>query len=73
MEGSGVATIDGIEHEVEPGCTIFVPGDAEHGIRNTGTTDLRWLYVFPTSNFADVVYMFSHEQQPGTAGKDLSL
>lgn len=41
------------------GSTVFIPGNAEHGIVNTGSRDLRWFYVFPTGAFGDVVYRFS--------------
>ena len=54
-------SIDGKDYSVEGGCSIFVPGDAEHGIRNEGEEELRWFYVFPTAAFGDVVYRFSDE------------
>jgi oxalate decarboxylase/phosphoglucose isomerase-like protein (cupin superfamily) len=38
---------------------VFIPGDAEHGIRNSGAIVLRFVYVFPTNSFADVEYRFS--------------
>jgi oxalate decarboxylase/phosphoglucose isomerase-like protein (cupin superfamily) len=41
---------------------VFIPGDAEHCIWNTGQEeDLTWLYVFATDKFQDVVYRFSDE------------
>jgi oxalate decarboxylase/phosphoglucose isomerase-like protein (cupin superfamily) len=46
---------------VNAGSTVFIPGNAEHGIVNTGSGDLRWFYVFPTSAFGDVVYRFSEK------------
>ncbi|KIM99310.1 hypothetical protein OIDMADRAFT_20016 [Oidiodendron maius Zn] len=40
-----------------------ISGDAEHGVRNhTSNKDFRWLYVFPTSSFEDVVYRWSDEK-----------
>lgn len=56
--GTGVLTIDGVETAVGPGSTAFIPGDAEHGIRNVGADTLRVFYVFPTDRFADVIYRF---------------
>ena len=38
---------------------IFIPGDAEHAIRNTGDGVLRVFYAFATDRFSDVVYRFS--------------
>lgn len=50
--------IDGAKFAVRKGSTVFIPGDAEHGIRNVGEGVLRWFYVFPTGGFGDVVYRF---------------
>ncbi|OJJ02172.1 hypothetical protein ASPVEDRAFT_41652 [Aspergillus versicolor CBS 583.65] len=59
--GSGVVVIDGTEHVVSKGAVVFIPGDAEHGVRNEGEESLEWFYVFPTAGFGDVVYRFSRE------------
>jgi mannose-6-phosphate isomerase-like protein (cupin superfamily) len=58
-EGTGILTIDGVERAVRPGQAVFIPGNAEHGIRNGGASILRLFYVFPTARFSDVVYRFS--------------
>jgi hypothetical protein len=40
--------VDGVAHDVEKGSAVFIPGDAEHGVRNEGAEELKWLYVcFP--------------------------
>lgn len=44
--GSGLVTVDGIEKHVAPGEAVFIPGDAEHGLKNTGSDLLRVFYVF---------------------------
>ena len=62
LEGEGEVTIDGVTSRVEAGSTVFIPGDAEHGMVNTGTGVLRCFYVFPTGAFGDVVYRFSNEE-----------
>ncbi|OOQ82404.1 cupin domain-containing protein [Penicillium brasilianum] len=59
LEGEGEVTIDGVASKVNAGSTVFIPGNAEHGIVNTGSGDLRWFYVFSTGAFGDVVYRFS--------------
>jgi mannose-6-phosphate isomerase-like protein (cupin superfamily) len=69
ISGKGIMSIDGKEYSVEGGSSIFIPGDAEHGIRNEGVEDLRWFYVFPTGAFSDVVYRFSHEITPDVSKK----
>ena len=59
LEGEAAVTIDGTTHAVGPGACVFIPASAEHGIRNSGETRVRFLYVFPTNAFSDVVYRFS--------------
>lgn len=63
LEGEGEVTIDGVTSRIEAGCTVFIPGNAEHGVVNTGSGELRCFYVFPTGGFGDVVYRFSEEEQ----------
>ena len=58
VEGTGILTIDGVERTVSAGAAVFIPGDAEHGIRNESDALLRLFYVFPTDRFSDVVYRF---------------
>ena len=59
LQGRGIVTLDGAEHEVSPGSAVFIPGNAEHGIRNAGPEPLRFLYAFPVDAFGDVEYRFS--------------
>jgi mannose-6-phosphate isomerase-like protein (cupin superfamily) len=59
VAGSGVVTIDGVETQASAGMAIFIPGDAEHAVRNTGEAALRIFYVFATDRFSDVIYRFS--------------
>ncbi len=58
VSGSGVVTLDGVDAEARAGMAIFIPGDAEHALRNTGEGVLQVFYVFPTDSFHDVVYRF---------------
>ena len=58
-EGVGVLTIDGVESKLSAGMSAFIPGDAEHSVRNDSAAPLKIFYVFPTDRFADVVYRFS--------------
>jgi mannose-6-phosphate isomerase-like protein (cupin superfamily) len=57
-EGAGVITIDGVERAVAAGDGVFIPGDALHGLRNTGDAVLKVFYVFPTASFSEVIYRF---------------
>ncbi|RFC67530.1 MULTISPECIES: cupin domain-containing protein [Mesorhizobium] len=58
LEGQGILTLEGQERTVTAGDTVFIPGNAEHGIRNEGDAVLRLFYVFPQDRFSDVVYRF---------------
>lgn len=57
--GSGVLTINGKETAVSAGQAAFIPGDAEHSIRNDAKVELRVFYVFPTDSFDEIAYRFS--------------
>lgn len=59
VEGRGIVTLDGDDHEVTAGSTVYIPGDAEHGIRNTASARLTFFYAFAADSFTDVVYRFS--------------
>lgn len=58
LAGRGIVMIDGREHPVRPGTALFIPGDAEHGVRNTGTELLRLLYAFAVDSFDQIEYVF---------------
>lgn len=59
LSGSGVVTLDGIEHAVHAGSNVFIPGSCEHGIANTGPHTLRFFYVLAADSFTDIEYVFS--------------
>lgn len=59
ISGHGLVSIDGIEQTVRAGSVIYIPGDAEHSIRNEDPdNELRWLYCFGADGFADIKYRF---------------
>lgn len=64
LSGEGVVSIDGVEHALRAGSSVFIPGDVWHGARNTGSEVLRLLYVFATDSFSDVNYIFPDTEQP---------
>lgn len=59
LAGEGVVVLDGAEHQVRTGSSVFIPGSSEHGIRNTGTQNLRFFYALAADDFTDVEYDFS--------------
>ncbi|MCL4301870.1 MAG: cupin domain-containing protein [Anaerolineae bacterium] len=58
LAGEGMVTIDGTEYPVGVGTAVFIPGNAAHGIRNTGQTLLRFFYAFAVNSFDEVEYIF---------------
>lgn len=59
ISGRGIVQIDGQEREVTAGSVVYIPGDAEHAIRNVDSEEeLKWFYVFGADSFQDVVYRF---------------
>ncbi|EUC41744.1 hypothetical protein COCMIDRAFT_105354 [Bipolaris oryzae ATCC 44560] len=74
--GKGIVTIDGVEYQVSKGSVVWIPGDAEHGVRNLGGRgrggeDLVWLYAFATDAFEDVVYRFSEGGKEAAAAANI--
>jgi quercetin dioxygenase-like cupin family protein len=59
LEGRGRVQLDGVERDVKAGDGVFIPGDAEHGIRNVAAEPLRFLYVFAVDRFDTIEYRFS--------------
>ena len=57
--GAGLLSLDGREIPVRAGSAVFIPGMAEHGIRQTGNETLRLFYAFPVDSFDSVEYLFT--------------
>ncbi len=57
--GAGIVSLEGREIPVMAGSAVFIPGMAEHGIRQTGNGVLRLFYAFPVDSFDGVEYLFS--------------
>lgn len=58
IAGEGIVKIEGMENSVQANSVAYIPGNAAHGIRNTGQCDLRFFYVFAVNSFGDVDYTF---------------
>ena len=53
LAGSGEATLDDEMVPIEAGCSLFFPPGVVHGFRNTGTTTMHVVIVFPVPHFAE--------------------
>jgi mannose-6-phosphate isomerase-like protein (cupin superfamily) len=62
LSGSGIVRLEGVDHPVGAGSAVFVPGDTEHGVRNTGDAELRIFYAFAAHAMSDIEYHFSTEE-----------
>lgn len=58
LSGRGIVTVEGIEHAVEAGTMVFIPGNARHQIVNVDDEELQLLYVFAVGAFQKIVYRF---------------
>ncbi|HID22025.1 MAG TPA: cupin domain-containing protein [Planctomycetaceae bacterium] len=47
LEGEGVLLAGEVEHRLEPGVVAYVPPDALHQFKSTGTTPLKMLCIIP--------------------------
>lgn len=62
LSGEGTLSIDGQDHPVRAGTAAYIPGNSEHAIRNTGSDQLRFFYVFAVGSFGEIEYRFTTEQ-----------
>lgn len=58
LSGRGTVTIEDVVHSVDPGRTLFIPGNARHQINNVDAEDLLILYAFAVSDFSKIQYHF---------------
>jgi quercetin dioxygenase-like cupin family protein len=66
ISGAGRAVIDGKEHAVGPGCTIFVGRNRRHMFINDGSDDLHWLWFIQPNGLET---FFEEIGRPKTAGE----
>jgi len=59
LQGSGTLSIDGRDHVVGAGSAAYIPGGAEHAIRNTGEGPLRFFYAFAVGSADQIEYRFT--------------
>lgn len=60
LRGECTVRIEEVEYRCQPGHYLFIPGDAEHGIWNTSSTEeLVFLWGFAADGFGQIIYRFS--------------
>jgi mannose-6-phosphate isomerase-like protein (cupin superfamily) len=59
LAGTGIVTLAGEETPVKARSAVFIPGMAEHGIRQTGADLLRLFYGYPVDSWTGIEYLFS--------------
>lgn len=64
LEGEGILTLGDAQHAVGADTSILIPSMLVHGLRNTGPSTLRFLYVFATDAFTEVEYDFAVGGEP---------
>jgi mannose-6-phosphate isomerase-like protein (cupin superfamily) len=69
VAGEGIVVLEGKEIALRPGAAVFIPGMAEHGVRQTGAATLRFFYVFAVDSFDGVEYLFSPPGPPREGAK----
>jgi quercetin dioxygenase-like cupin family protein len=58
LSGRGIVTVEGVEHAIEAGTMVYIPGNARHQIVNADDEDLQILYAFAAGDFQKIVYRF---------------
>jgi mannose-6-phosphate isomerase-like protein (cupin superfamily) len=58
VDGEGVAEVGDLVTPLGPGTALYVPPDARHRTRNTGTGPLRFVWIFPTDTFGEIAYHY---------------
>lgn len=62
LAGRGEMYMENETWTVDAGTAVFIPGNAQHALRNVGDVSLRFLYVFAVDSFDEVVYHFDTEE-----------
>ncbi len=58
LEGEGLMHLNGSEQAVGPGSVVYVPRCHRHGITNTGSKPLVFIWTFPTDTWSEVEYYY---------------
>jgi quercetin dioxygenase-like cupin family protein len=65
ISGEGKAVVDGIDHPLKPGVTIFVGMNRKHMFINTGEKDLHWVWFIQPNGLEDFFEQIGRPMLPG--------
>ena len=58
LEGEALMHLNDAEQEVGPGSVVYIPRGDLHGISNTGSEPLVFIWTFPTDTWSEVEYHY---------------
>lgn len=58
ISGTGHMQIDDCETEISQGSAIYIPPNAKHSVRCTGTEPLVFIFTFAHDSFDQIIYNF---------------
>ncbi|MFD9421950.1 cupin domain-containing protein [Streptomyces sp. NPDC060054] len=53
LSGSGVVDLAGTAHDVGVGAMVFIPSHCAHGITNTGSVELEFVFIYAADSIED--------------------
>jgi len=65
ISGSGKAVLDGEEHRLSPGMTIFIGKKRRHMFINDGLADMHWLWLIVSNGLEDFFAQIGRPKKPG--------
>jgi quercetin dioxygenase-like cupin family protein len=65
ISGTGKALIEGVEHELKPGVTIFVGKNRRHKFINDGEGELHWVWLIVPNGLEDFFEAIGRPKQIG--------
>lgn len=65
FEGQGRAVIDGVEHPIRPGTTVYVGSWRKHSFINDGESDLKMFWVLLPGGLEDFFQAIGRPRSPG--------
>lgn len=65
FEGTGTAVLNGVEHPIVPGTTVYIPPWNRHTLVNTGDTDLKMMWMLMPGGLEDFFEAIGRKRRPG--------